>query len=58
MHPDRNPGDATASARFADFQAACKVFDSEDTRKEFDETGHVKQIEDLSVRLRALTTGQ
>lgn len=58
MHPDRNPGDATAGARFADLQAACKVFDSEDARKDFDETGKVRQIEDLSLRLRALTTGQ
>lgn len=58
MHPDRNPEDSNASARFADFQAAVKVFDTEESREEFDRTGHVRQIEDLGVRLRALTTGQ
>lgn len=28
LHPDRNPDDANAASRFADFQAACKVFES------------------------------
>ena len=54
LHPDRNPDDANAASRFADFQAACKVFESERTRQEFDDTGDVEEIDDLQARLRGL----
>lgn len=54
LHPDRNLGDPNAASKFANLQAACQVFESEETRKEFDETGDVKGIEDLSARLKAL----
>ena len=55
LHPDRNPDDSNAASRFADFQAVCHVFDSEEARKEFDETGNVEDIKDLRQRLRGLT---
>ena len=54
LHPDRNPDDANAASRFADFQAACKVFESEKTRQEFDDTGDVEEVDDLQARLRGL----
>jgi DnaJ-class molecular chaperone len=55
LHPDRNPDDPNAASRFADFQAVCQVFDSEEARKEFDETGNVEEIKDLRQRLNGLT---
>lgn len=55
LHPDRNLDDPDAASRFANLQAACRVFESEETRKEFDETGDVKQFEDLGTALKALT---
>lgn len=54
LHPDRNPDDPNAASRFADFQAACKVFESEEKRREFDDTGDVKEIDDLQARLQGL----
>lgn len=54
LHPDRSPDDANAASRFADFQVACKVFDSEEKRQEFDDTGDVKDIVDLQARLQGL----
>ena len=54
LHPDRNPDDLNAASRFADFQAACKVFESEEKRQEFDDTGDVKDIDDLQARLQGL----
>lgn len=54
LHPDRNPDDPNAASRFADFQAACKVFESEEKRQEFDDTGDVKEIDDLQARLQGL----
>jgi DnaJ-class molecular chaperone len=54
LHPDRNPDDPNAASRFADFQAACKVFESEEKRRKFDDTGHVKEIDDLQARLQGL----
>jgi DnaJ-class molecular chaperone len=54
LHPDRNPDDPNAASRFSDFQAACKVFESEKTRLEFDETGDVKEIGDLQACLQSL----
>ncbi|KAM0717417.1 hypothetical protein Q7P37_007269 [Cladosporium fusiforme] len=54
LHPDRNLDDPTAASKFADLQAACEVFETEETRQEFDQTGKVKKIEDLDRRLRAL----
>jgi curved DNA-binding protein CbpA len=55
LHPDRNPDDPDAASRFADFQAVCQVFESEEARKEFDGTGNVEDIKDLRQRLRGLT---
>ena len=55
LHPDRNLDDPNAAAKFADFQAVCQVFDSDEARKEFDETGNVEEIKDLRQRLRGLT---
>lgn len=54
LHPDRVPDDPTAASRFADFQAVCQVFESEERRREFDDTGDVKTIEDLHLRLEGL----
>ena len=54
LHPDRNPDDPNAASRFADFQAASKVFESEEKRREFDDTGDVKEIDDLQARLQGL----
>lgn len=54
LHPDRNPDDPNAASRFADFQAVCQVFDSEEARQEFDETGNVEEIKDLQLQLRGL----
>lgn len=54
LHPDRVPDDPTAASRFADLQAACQVFESEERRREFDDTGDVKAIEDLHLRLEGL----
>jgi len=54
LHPDRNPDEANAASMFADFQAACKVFESEKMRREFDDTGDVEEIDDLQARLRGL----
>ncbi|GAB7333322.1 hypothetical protein MBLNU13_g04951t1 [Cladosporium sp. NU13] len=54
LHPDRNPDDPNAASRFADFQVACKVFETEEKRREFDDTGDVKEIDDLQARLQAL----
>lgn len=54
LHPDRNPDDPNAASRFADFQAVCQVFASEEARQEFDETGNVEEIEDLQQRLLGL----
>ena len=34
---NRNPDDPNAASRFADFQVACKVFESEEKRREFDQ---------------------
>jgi DnaJ-class molecular chaperone len=56
LHSDRNPDDPSAASRFADFQAACKVFESEEKRQEFDDTGDVKEIDDLQARLQGLAT--
>lgn len=55
LHPDRNLGDPGAASRFANLQSACRVFESEETRKEFDDTGDVKQFEDLGTALKAFT---
>lgn len=55
LHPDRNPDDPNAASRFADFQAVCQVFESEESRHEFDETGNVDEIKDLRQQLRGLT---
>ena len=54
LHPDRNPDDSNAASKFADFQVACKVFESEEKRQEFDDTGDVKEIDDLQARLQGL----
>lgn len=54
LHPDRNPHDPNAASRFADFQVACKVFESEKKRQEFDDTGDVKEIDDLQAHLQGL----
>jgi DnaJ-class molecular chaperone len=54
LHPDRNPDDSNAGPKFADFQVACKVFESEEKRQEFDDTGDVKEIDDLQARLQGL----
>jgi curved DNA-binding protein CbpA len=54
LHPDRNPDDPNAASRFADFQTAGKVFESEEKRREFDDTGDVKDIDDLQTRLQGL----
>lgn len=54
LHPDRNLGDPAAASKFADLQAACEVFETEETRQEFDRTGRVKQIGNLDRRLKAL----
>jgi DnaJ-class molecular chaperone len=54
LHSDRNPDDPHAASRFADFQAACQVFESEEKRWEFDDTGNVKEIKDLQARLQGL----
>lgn len=58
LHPDRNLDDPKAAARFADFQAACQVFDSEEKRREFDDTGDVKEIDGLRARLEGLVIEQ
>jgi DnaJ-class molecular chaperone len=56
LHPDRNADDPNAASRFADFQVACKVFESEEKRREFDDTGDVKEIDNLQARLQGLAT--
>lgn len=56
-HPDKNPGDPTASSKFADFTAACQVFETEESRAQFDGGGKVDEIKDLSSRMRNLKMG-
>lgn len=55
LHPDRNPDYPNAASRFADFQIACQVFETDEARAEFDETGDVKAIHDLRQGLKGLT---
>lgn len=55
LHPDRNPDDPDAASRFASFQIACQAFETDETRREFDETGNVKAIPDLRRELEGLT---
>lgn len=47
LHPDRNPDDSDAASRFASFQIACQVFETAETRREFDEAGDVKVRQEL-----------
>ena len=39
LHPDKNPGDATAAASFQELGAAYQVLCSADTRRKYDEAG-------------------
>lgn len=54
MHPDKKKDDPDAGEKFANLSGACRVFEDEDTRREFDETGNVVDLKDLQLRLRAL----
>ncbi|QIX00563.1 hypothetical protein AMS68_006080 [Peltaster fructicola] len=47
-HPDRLPNDAEASTKFADFKILCAAIDKDESRREYDETGEVEDVDDLA----------
>ena len=52
LHPDRFPGDPSATRRFADFQALClQTVKDEETRKTYDNITTAEELEGLNRRL-------
>ncbi|OQO01604.1 hypothetical protein B0A48_12640 [Cryoendolithus antarcticus] len=54
MHPDKNLDDPDASSKFSDFVAAMKVFETEENRAKFEETGEDDQVDDLAKKVKSL----
>nr|OQO23299.1 hypothetical protein B0A51_06463 [Rachicladosporium sp. CCFEE 5018] len=54
MHPDKNLDDPDASSKFSDFVAAMKIFESEESRAHFDETGNDDGVNNLARKVRNL----